>query len=179
MITYNDIQKANKSLRRTPIKGKDYTEVHQRVKGFRMVYPDGFITTELVSDVDGVCLFKAECGYIKEDGNTVIIATATAQEKQDSSFINSTSYIENCETSAVGRCLGFAGFGIDSGIASYEETENAQLNQKRVSAAQLAVLKKHYIGDALTRVLKECGVTALEDLTVGQGSNLIRQLNSK
>ena len=177
MTTYRDIANANRALKRTPIKGKDYTEVHQRVKGFRMVYPDGFIRTELVSDVDGVCVYRAVCGFIDDSGNERIISTGTAQERQDGSYINNTSYIENCETSAVGRCLGFAGFGIDSGIASYEETENAQLNQKKVSAAQLAVLKKHYTGEALQKVLTENHVERLDDLTVAQGSNLIRALN--
>jgi hypothetical protein len=40
-------------------------------------------------------------------------------------MINSTSFIENCETSAVGRCLGMLGIGIDTSIASYEEVANA------------------------------------------------------
>ncbi len=34
-------------------------------------------------------------------------------KKKEVSFINKTSYIENCETSAVGRALGMAGFGLD------------------------------------------------------------------
>ena len=52
-----------------------------------------------------------------------------AQEKESSSFINKTSFIENCETSAVGRALGMCGFGIDTSIASYEEVQNAINNQ--------------------------------------------------
>ena len=43
---------------------------------------------------------------------------------------NKTSYIENCETSAVGRALGMCGFGIDTSIASAEEVQNAMANQK-------------------------------------------------
>ena len=38
----------------------------------------------------------------------------TAYEKENSSFINKTSYIENCETSAVGRALGMCGFGCEN-----------------------------------------------------------------
>jgi hypothetical protein len=57
------------------------------------------------------------------------LATGYAQEKESSSFINKTSYIENCETSAVGRALGFCGFGIDVSVASYEEVANAINNQ--------------------------------------------------
>ena len=46
MVKYEDIKKANDLTKTTDIKGKDYVEVNQRIKAFRMVYPDGFITTE-------------------------------------------------------------------------------------------------------------------------------------
>jgi hypothetical protein len=58
-----------------------------------------------------------------------VLGVGHAYEKEDSSFINKTSYIENCETSAVGRALGMAGFGIDASICSAEELQNAVLNQ--------------------------------------------------
>ena len=51
--------------------------------------------------------------------------------KENSSFINKTSYIENCETSAVGRALGMAGIGIDTAVASAEEVQNAINNQNK------------------------------------------------
>ncbi|MCQ2771082.1 MAG: hypothetical protein MJ236_04705, partial [Clostridia bacterium] len=53
------------------------------------------------------------------------------QEKESSSFINKTSFIENCETSAVGRALGFAGIGSKTSIASAEEVRNAINNQPK------------------------------------------------
>ena len=58
-----------------------------------------------------------------------ILGVGHAYEKEDSSFINQTSFIENCETSAVGRALGMAGFGIDVSIASAEELATALMNQ--------------------------------------------------
>lgn len=127
-MNWETLQKANESIRTTNIKGKDYAEVPQRIKAFRMVYPDGFITTELLSDVDGVCHFKASCGYYY-DTRPVVLGTGHAYERESSSFINKTSYIENCETSAVGRALGMAGFGIDTSVASYEEVANAIAQQ--------------------------------------------------
>ena len=125
-ITYEDIQKANETIKTTDIKGKEYAEVNQRIKAFRMVYPQGSIVTQMVSNDNGICVFKATVGT--DDG--VILGTGTAYEKEDSSFINKTSYIENCETSAVGRALGMAGFGIDVSVASAEEVQNAINNQK-------------------------------------------------
>lgn len=129
MVTYEQIAKANETIKTMPIKGKEYAMVNQRIKAFRMCYPEGFISTELVSDADGVCLFRANVGYHLDDGTVKVLGTGTAFERAESSYINKTSYIENCETSAVGRALGMAGFGIDVSVASAEEVENA-INQQ-------------------------------------------------
>lgn len=126
-VTFEQIKKANECLKTTEIKGKDYVEVNQRIKAFRMVYPTGQILTEMVSNENGVCIFRA---YVHDESEN-LLATGTAYEKESSSFINKTSYIENCETSAVGRALGMAGFGIDVSVASYEEVANAIENQSQ------------------------------------------------
>lgn len=126
MITFEEIKKANESIKTTDIKGKEYAEVNQRIKAFRMVYPQGAISTEIVSLENGVVTMRA----IVTNGEGGILATGTAQEKESSSYINKTSFIENCETSVVGRALGFCGFGIDTSVASYEEVANAIENQK-------------------------------------------------
>ena len=131
MVKYEDIKKANESIQTTAIKGKDYAEVNQRIKAFRMVYPDGFISTEMLQNENGVCIFRAEVGYQADNGDGNVLGVGTAYEKEGSSFINKTSYIENCETSAVGRALGMAGFGIDTSVASYEEVQTAIENQKK------------------------------------------------
>ena len=135
-MKYLDLAIANEQIKTTDIKGKDYAEVNQRIKAFRMCYPDGIINTEMISNENGVCIFKATVGCYVEDEeigfeptNIKILGTGTAYEKEDSSFINKTSYIENCETSAVGRALGMAGFGIDVSVASAEEVANAINNQ--------------------------------------------------
>lgn len=139
-VKFEDIQKANETIKTTDIKGKDYAEVNQRIKAFRMIYPQGAIETDLISNENGVCICKA---IIKnEEGK--ILGTGTAYEKENSSFINKTSYIENCETSAVGRGLGMAGFGIDTSIASAEEVQNAieqQEDMKLITNTNLSVLQ--------------------------------------
>ena len=109
------------------IKGKEYVEVNERVKHFIKNYVGWSITTELLSDENGVCMFKATI----RDENDRIMATGHAYEKESSSFINKNSYIENCETSAVGRALGFLGIGIDTSIASSDEVSNAIKNQSK------------------------------------------------
>ena len=138
-MKYLDLAIANETIKTMDIKGKEYAEVNQRIKAFRMVYPQGTIETEMVSNENGVCIFKAKVGYTKtcidmEKGILAdvytLLGTGTAYEKEDSTFINKTSYIENCETSAVGRALGMAGFGIDVSVASAEEVQNAIQNQE-------------------------------------------------
>lgn len=126
MCTFEQIQEANKTIVTTNIKGKDYAEVNQRIKAFRMVHPNGRIITELTSLKDGVCIFRASI-YNDQDE---LLGTGTAYEKENSTFINKTSYIENAETSSVGRALGMLGFGIDTSVASAEEVANAIENQK-------------------------------------------------
>ena len=164
MATYEEIKKANEAIQTTDIKGKEYAEVNQRIKAFRMVYPCGFIITEMVSNENGICVFKATIGDDDE-----ILATGYAYEKEGSTFINRTSYIENCETSAVGRALGMAGFGIDTSVASAEEVQNAMLNQP---------LEKKYI-NSLKSALNKAGKapTDLEALQgcVGYGQITFRQ----
>ena len=128
MITYQDIDMANGALKTTDVKGKPYIEVNQRIKAFRMCYPNGSISTEILFLGDGVVTMKAT--VCNEEGH--VLGTGTAQEKETSSFINKTSYIENCETSAVGRALGMCGFGIDTSVASAEEVQNAINNQEKI-----------------------------------------------
>ena len=125
-MTYEEIAKANESIKTTDIKGKDYAEVNQRIKAFRMVEPDGAIIPEIVKLENGTCVMKATI----LDGKGKVLAIGHAYENEGSTFINKTSYIENCETSAVGRALGMCGFGIDTSVASYEEVANAMENQK-------------------------------------------------
>lgn len=107
------------------IKGKEYVEVNERLKYFRKNYKDYSLETEIVSLSTGIVTMRA---IIKNESGR-IIATGFAQEKESSSYINKTSFIENCETSAWGRALGNLGIGIDTSIASKEEVENAITNQ--------------------------------------------------
>ena len=144
-ITFEDIQRANNSLTTIEFEDKQYTEVNQRIKAFRMLYPLGFIITDLISNENGVCIIKATVGFYNEKGEKHILGTGIAYEKEGSTSINKTSYIENCETSATGRALGMCGFGIDTSVASAEEVKTAVANQeleKPITADQLKDLEE-------------------------------------
>jgi hypothetical protein len=108
------------------IKGKEYVEVHERITHLRQNYKDAQLLTEIISNDNGVCVMKATLII-----NDKVVSTGHAYEKEDSTYINKTSYIENCETSAVGRCLGNFGIGINSSIASADEVVNAITQQQQ------------------------------------------------
>lgn len=146
-IKYEDIEKVNNKLITTEIKGKQYIEVNQRIKAFRMLYPEGFIETEMLQNENGMCVFQAIVG-----NDDKILGTGTAYEKEGSTFINKTSYIENCETSAVGRALGMAGFGIDTSVASAEEVQNAINNQMPENPEDVELTFGKYAGKTLGQI---------------------------
>lgn len=136
-MTYEDIKKANKQLETVNIKGKDYVQVNERVKAFRMVCPGGQIETDMLMFEAGRVIFKATI----RDEEGKILSTGYSEEKEGSTMINKTSFVENCETSAVGRALGFAGIGIDGSMASAEEVATAIINQ---NAPKTAPAKPQY-----------------------------------
>lgn len=130
-ITYEQIKAVSDGIVTTNIKGKEYAAVNGRINAFRRLYPQGFITTDIVSMEAGVVVMKATCGYY-DNGQAVVLGTGMAYEREGSSNINKTSYIENCETSAIGRALGMAGLGINTAVASSEEVQNAIKQQEEM-----------------------------------------------
>lgn len=192
-VKFEDIQKANETIKTTDIKGKEYAEVNQRIKAFRTVYPTGSIKTVLLKNENGICIFMAEVGYttkvidFKENkicSEYTILGTGTAYEKENSSFINKTSYIENCETSAVGRALGMAGFGIDTSVASAEEVENAMLQQegeKKITKVQADALKTAIenamldINGTDKEIIKKFGYKEIEEIKVKDYSKIVQE----
>lgn len=176
-MTYEQLQKANAELKTIDVKGKNYAEVNQRIKVFRMLHPDGCISSEIISLEDGVCVIKATV----TDGEGRLLGTGLAYEKEGSTFINKTSYIENCETSAVGRALGMLGIGIDVSVASYEEVSNAILQQEteKIAKAKIGEVKVKALksrceeeGVDVEKILDLYKVASLADLTEKQFANI-------
>lgn len=167
-MTYEEIQNASKHIKTTDIRGKQYAEVNQRIKAFRMLCPNGCITTEILSHENGIIIMRASVH--DEEGR--LIGTGTAYEKEGSSNINKTSYIENCETSAVGRALAMCGLGIDLSVASFEEVSNAIEQQEAFPDRKkmIAVAKKHYPegSDVLKALLDNFKAVSIDKLTDDQ-----------
>ena len=112
----------------TNIRGKQYVEVNERIKFFRQEeeYKNWTISTEFTAMDSEMCV----CKCIIADPNQRVISTGHAHEEKSASHINKTSYVENCETSAIGRALAMMGIGIDTSIASANEVVDAIAKQE-------------------------------------------------
>jgi hypothetical protein len=130
---------SNYKFKTTNIKGKEYVEVNERIKYFRLAdeYKGWSLSSEVVHLDGDSCVIKATIATAEG----YIVATGFAQEDKSSSYINKTSYVENCETSAWGRALANLGIGIDTSIASSNEVSIAisKQNAKQTKASLIAM----------------------------------------
>jgi hypothetical protein len=102
---------------------EDYVPVAERLERFYERFPDGRVITHIIehNSESGFVLMRAEVYRSPDDAQPA--ATGHAFEVRGESFVNKTSYIENCETGSVGRALALLGFEVKRGIASREEIE--------------------------------------------------------
>ncbi len=109
------------------IRGKEYQTVALRVQKFREEHPEWELSTEIIEANEKFVIMQAR--IYNYDGKC--IATGHAEEFRAASQINSTSALENAETSAIGRALAAAGWG-GTEFASANEVQNAihQQNKK-------------------------------------------------
>jgi hypothetical protein len=124
---------SNYKFKTTNIRGKQYVEVNERIKFFRQ--EEQYKNWTLMSEFTALDAEQAVCKATIADENGRVIATGHAHEERGSSNINKTSYVENCETSAVGRALALLGIGIDTSIASANEVQDAIAKQDSTQEA--------------------------------------------
>lgn len=125
-MEYKDIEKVNLEIKKTDIKGKEYAGVSERILAFRKLNPNGKIITDIIDRTESEVTIKATI----YDENEKKLSTGYASEVKKG-LVNSVSMLENCETSAIGRALGFCGFGIDNGIASDQDMQKVEEYKQR------------------------------------------------
>lgn len=103
------------------IKGKEYVPVSERVKAIHDAKLEtGFsISTELLTECLPAVVFRA----IVTIGDNEFTGHSAANPAK---AIEKASPYEVAETSAIGRALGFAGYGIEEGIASADEITKSE-----------------------------------------------------
>lgn len=161
------------------MKDKKYVMVNERVKAFRAACPTGQIVTEVIHIDEGSVMIKAS---VIDEG--VTLATGTAYEEKASSYINKSSFVENCETSAVGRALGFLGIGIDDSMGSADEVANAICQQNELKAMEKAkelisaieykalLTRCNTDGVDVNKLCEAYKISGLEELTKGQHAGI-------
>lgn len=177
-----DIEKKDRKTGKVSV--KHYVMVNDRIKAFREIYPDGLLKTTLLEDDGERVTFLAEA----YDDTGKLLATGYAYEQRQGSFINQTSYIENCETSAIGRCLGNLGIGIDDSMASADELANAITNQEELKRQEKEKEPINKVeAKSFRSWLKENGLSEekivakagkpIEAMTLGEHKYFINHLN--
>lgn len=161
----------------------NYETVESRLARFWSSYPDGRIRTQMLNYTGDCCVFYAELYAHKDDLNPV--ATGWAEEIKTDRGVNATSFVENCETSAIGRaCANFI-FATQGKRPSREEmgkvarmdTQNAghaspTPSGPRVQTPQGAFATPKQIG-YIKKLAKDAGLDDLRLLELIQ-----RELNS-
>ena len=187
-MKWEDIEKANAEMYKLPIDlknkdgtitTKDYAMVNDRLLAFRKVMPDAGIDFAITHYDSKEVIVR--CEIRDKDGR--LIGCGHAQEEKDKGYINKTSFVENCETSALGRALGSLGFGIDESYASAQEVVNAMLNQggneRTITEQEASVLRDMLVdlGRDVDKFKAKFGVQELEELTARQHAKALKELN--
>lgn len=195
-MNFEKIQELNGKLPYKNIKGKNYIQVNDRVLAFRQLYPNGRIQTEIVKfsaehDSGATVIVKASV----YDGDALIATGHAFENPSKNKNINQFSALENCETSAVGRALGFLGIGATDSIASLDELPESERQAEPIEspnnyAQQLAapvlispenkaVIEKLYKGENMQRLLDHYQIVTLDQLEDRIAVGLIQTIAKK
>ena len=160
------------------IQGKDYVTVNERVKEFHKIYPKGSILAKILHQTETEIIIQAIVTPDIEVPSRCF--NGTAHEVKGSGPVNKTSHVENCETSAVGRALGFLGLGIDTDIASADEMKQV-VNNVPITEEQLMKLKDYIlsVGADEAKFLKYMKIESLDQLLSSQYLKAVAALKAK
>ena len=102
----------------------NYETVESRLARFWEQFPDGRLETTMMNYDGDSCIFRAELYRHRDD--TKPTSTGYAHEIRTDRGVNSTSFVENCETSSLGRCAANYLFATQGKRPSREEMEKVQ-----------------------------------------------------
>jgi hypothetical protein len=164
----------------------NYEPVEVRLDAFWKQYPNGRVHTAVMEKKEESILILASIYAERNDLNP--IATGIAEEIKGSSPVNRISWVENCETSAIGRALANANFAAKGKRPSREEMEKVQrqeVAQQNISAELIELAQNAYEQIAETKDIHElkiiyAGAQEAQLLNVPvNGTTVLRAVNAK
>ena len=170
-MTYKDIQEVNNKLHDIEIKGNGYVPVKERIKAFRMMYPEGGISTEIMHFDDNKVVIKA----VITDPEGRILATGHACEVNGSTNINKMSFVENCETSAIGRALGAMGIGMDKAFRGNTEQAAADV----ITQDESERLNKQLSDNQRIWIFRRYAISSLSELDRSHYNGILQTLEQR
>jgi hypothetical protein len=129
-----------------------YETVEERLTRFWDNHPDGRVETEMVHYSEDRVVFKATIW--RDKGDFYATATGFAEEVRSAKGVNATSFVENAETSALGRCLA---------NMNYHGTKG-----KRPSRTEMEKVERHKTADKPAPAVSKEDNSALAPLQVKQ-----------
>ncbi len=118
----------------------DYETVESRLDKWHDKFPDSRVETELIEATNSRFIVFAK--LFKTEADAKPCATGLAFENITEKGVNSTSALENCETSAIGRALANAGFAAKGKRASREEM--AKVNNAEPNTYEKKLQERRY-----------------------------------
>ena len=123
------------------INGNEYYTVAERLTKLHQKNNNVTIITDIIKMDMEIVVVKATVSIDN------LNYSGHAQEIIGSNKINTTSALENAETSAVGRALAFSGIGVDGSVASADEIIKAEsrsngIVEQSATSAQINAIEK-------------------------------------
>lgn len=147
---------------------RDYVDVAERIRVFYERHPEGSIQTEMVRLEGDLVVFKAT---VYRDRGDQCPTTGWAYEREGVGYVNKTSFIENCETSAIGRAL--ANMNFPTSRTAQERLEA----MAPASQEQLDEIRALADSEAIGEEIRERVMARLEEkLTAQQADDAIAYL---
>lgn len=114
---------------------EDYETVEERLVKFWKDHPDGRISTTIIEHT--LQRFIVSASIYRTEVDAQPWTTGFAEETVSTRGVNSTSALENCETSAIGRALANAGYVTKGKRPSREEMSKVKANEPKPFADKL------------------------------------------
>ena len=152
-------------------KGKAYITVNERLKEFRNTFKGYSLITEIIELGNDHATIKAS---VIDDKGT-LRATGFAREVVAKSPTNKFAFLENCETSAIGRALGNFGIGIDTAICTADELI-MKLSQSGIAKEEIEVKEEITPEETKEEIEQDVPQDILDDVAECKTADEVREL---